>query len=509
MSRISKKQRVTATFLVLFLAFALLPITAFAAGNVEINETNFPDANFRNYVNDNIPHANPAYITQAEAEAINVIDVSNLSITSLTGIEFFTNLQILYATSNQLTTLDFSQNTALMFLDLSNNQLTTLDLSQNTTLTFLNLSNNLIAMIDLSHNTALNDLRVSNNQLTTLDLSHNMTLTHLDVRNNGLAALDLSHNTALSTLIYSQQNNTALRRFSASQYYVDMNGVVGSANLAKVSVSDGNWSYNQATGILTFTGSGIPRSVSYTYDTGILLGGTPVTMPVLISLVAIPHTVTVTGGAVAGGSSTFTEGAAVNITADTAPAGKVFDKWASASSGVTFADAGAESTSFHMPNNDVTVTATYKNPLPASIDPAIGKQDSEETALPASIGLTAANFDQKAPGDITVAKSDGDYTLTAINNGAYTLISGSDYVDNGGSIVISREYLETLPAGTYELTFDYDGGADPVLTLTVTATNEQLAPPQTGDASNTAPWISLMLVLPAALLTAVLKRKKS
>ena len=60
MSRISKKQRVAATFLVLFLVFALLPITAFATGNVEINETNFPNANFRIYINSNIPHVNPA-----------------------------------------------------------------------------------------------------------------------------------------------------------------------------------------------------------------------------------------------------------------------------------------------------------------------------------------------------------------------------------------------------------------------------------------------------------------
>ena len=411
---------------------------------------------------------------------------------------------------NLLSTLDLSHNAVLAQLNVSGNNFnSTLDLSHNTALIQLNASDNQFTEFNLSNNIALAQLDVSNNLLFELDLSHNTALSQLNVSNNGLAALDLNHNTALSTANCSQQNTATLRRFSAPQYYVDMNGVVGSTNLANVSVSDAEWSYNSSTGILTYSGAGVPSSVSYTYDTGISLGGTSVTMPVLISLVAIPHTVTVTGGVVAGGSSTFTEGAAVNITADTAPAGKVFDKWASAGSGVTFADAGAESTSFHMPNNDVTVTATYKNPLPASIDPAICKQDSEETALPASIGLTAANFDQQAPEDITVTKSDGGHTLTAIKNGAYTLISGSDYVVNGDSIVISREYLETLPAGTYELIFDYDGGIDPVLTLTVTATNEQLAPPQTGDASNTAPWISLMLVLPVALLTAVLKRKKS
>lgn len=70
------------------------------------------------------------------------------------------------------------------------------------------------------------------------------------------------------------------------------------------------------------------------------------------------NTLTVENGA---GGGDYAEGATVNISAD-APeeSGKVFDKWTT-SGGGSFADVNAESTSFTMPNNAVTVTATYRD----------------------------------------------------------------------------------------------------------------------------------------------------
>lgn len=69
------------------------------------------------------------------------------------------------------------------------------------------------------------------------------------------------------------------------------------------------------------------------------------------------HTVTVNNGT---GGGSYAAGGSVTITAGTAPAGKVFDKWTT-SSGVTFADASSETTTFTMPAKAVTVTATYKS----------------------------------------------------------------------------------------------------------------------------------------------------
>jgi len=60
------------------------------------------------------------------------------------------------------------------------------------------------------------------------------------------------------------------------------------------------------------------------------------------------------------GGGSYAANATVNITASTAPSGKVFDKWTS-SDGVTFVNANASTTSFTMPAKNVAVTATYKD----------------------------------------------------------------------------------------------------------------------------------------------------
>jgi hypothetical protein len=60
------------------------------------------------------------------------------------------------------------------------------------------------------------------------------------------------------------------------------------------------------------------------------------------------------------GSGNYAAGAQVTITANLAPSGKVFDKWISANGG-SFANANSVSTTFIMPGNAATVTATYKD----------------------------------------------------------------------------------------------------------------------------------------------------
>jgi hypothetical protein len=68
--------------------------------------------------------------------------------------------------------------------------------------------------------------------------------------------------------------------------------------------------------------------------------------------------VTVTDGS---GSDSYLKGAIVNITANEAPEGKLFDKWIVTSGDVTLADANSESTTFEMSGSPVTVTAMYRN----------------------------------------------------------------------------------------------------------------------------------------------------
>ncbi len=176
---------------------------------IAINEENFPDENFRqwllkrNYGTDGV-------LTTGEIAYVKNIDVGSKNIQSLQGIEFFTALTSLYCGGNQLTTLDVSGCTALTSLNCGSNQLTTLDVSGCTALTSLNCGSNQLTTLDVSGCTALTSLQCYYNQLTTLDLSGCTALTNLLCGVNQLTALDLSKNTALKELRCSDNQLTAL-----------------------------------------------------------------------------------------------------------------------------------------------------------------------------------------------------------------------------------------------------------------------------------------------------------
>ena len=119
-----------------------------------------------------------------------------------------TALTDLACVDNQLTSLDLSNNAALTYLEFQTNQLTTLDISQNTNLTFLNCINNQLTSLDVSNNTALTYLTCRFNQLTSLDVSQNNSLTALDCINNKLINLDVRNgNNTNFNIFYSTFNS--------------------------------------------------------------------------------------------------------------------------------------------------------------------------------------------------------------------------------------------------------------------------------------------------------------
>lgn len=81
---------------------------------IPINEANFPDANFRAYVSgEDIDQDGDGYLNEMEVWWVTEINVSNLNISDLKGIEFFNGLKELDCSYNQLTSLDVSHNYAL------------------------------------------------------------------------------------------------------------------------------------------------------------------------------------------------------------------------------------------------------------------------------------------------------------------------------------------------------------------------------------------------------------
>lgn len=139
-------------------------------------------------------------IQVSEAQAIKWLKVNVSGISSLTGIEAFTNLIYLDCNSNQLTALDITQNTQLKHLDCSSNQLTVLDVTQNTQLQFLSFTSNQLTTIGVSGLTNLQYLSFSNTLLTTIDVSGLTNLQTLVCSGNQLTSLNVSNLTNLQYL---------------------------------------------------------------------------------------------------------------------------------------------------------------------------------------------------------------------------------------------------------------------------------------------------------------------
>lgn len=73
-------------------AFFVVPEAVEAAeGNVAINEANFPDANFRNYLQSRYDWDDNNIFTQEEIQEITTINIVLSEISSLQGIEHFTD----------------------------------------------------------------------------------------------------------------------------------------------------------------------------------------------------------------------------------------------------------------------------------------------------------------------------------------------------------------------------------------------------------------------------------
>ncbi len=181
---------------------------------VMINETNFPDANFRSVISTaDYDRDGNGILDAEEIKLIRNIYCDNKGIKSLQGIEYFVELQGLYCTFNEIETWDLSNNKELRGVWCSNNKFTSLDFTPNPelmwvycyecNLTSLNVANNPkmafiecntnpLATLDVTHNPELEHLTCGSCELTTLDLSNNPKLAHLDAFRNHFTTLDVT-----------------------------------------------------------------------------------------------------------------------------------------------------------------------------------------------------------------------------------------------------------------------------------------------------------------------------
>jgi hypothetical protein len=229
---------------------------------IPIDAEHFPDPAFRAYVAGELDPNGDLWLTPHELASVEDIDCSEKGIASLQGVEYFTELQTLNCSGNELTSLRFTGNPLLKELDCSLNEelaalhlsalgrlevlncngclpLTTLSVSANTSLReldcrecaltgltlgmledlwYLDCSDNALTVLDLSGCPALENLMCSGNALTALDLSACPGLRSLDCWDNNLTSLDLTLNQSL--LMADCHDNALTALFLGHQPYM-------------------------------------------------------------------------------------------------------------------------------------------------------------------------------------------------------------------------------------------------------------------------------------------------
>lgn len=478
------KKKLLSILLCLVMVVGLLPTAVFAAGSVEINEANFPDANFRSYVQTEFDKDGDKKLSSAEIAAVKEIIASLRGIKNLKGIEFFMALETLNCVQCELTELDVSKNAKLEMLDcesdslLSYMRLTELDVSQNTALKELNCygvkmqklnvsgctalerldcGGNQLDALDVSTNVNLIELRCSSNRLDALDVSKNSKLKDLSCRDNFLAELDVSKNPELKSIICERNGLTSLDldknkkidyiQLTEHQFYnfynkgtlpaggtFDLNGLPGNFDPKRAT----NWVGGtvDAAGILTVDADA--TEVTYDYQTksgntdakylmscklNVKGGTTPVAK----------YAISVTGGIA--NLAKAAEGSVVTLTADAPAANMHFARWdvESGSEAVTFANATNSTTTFPMPAGEVKVKAVF---------------EADEIMVPIQYDVSVLNDGNgKAFASPAKAAADTAITLTATPNAGYHFKAWR--VILGGVTITDNKF--TMPAEDVEV----------------------------------------------------------
>jgi len=149
-------------------------------------------------------------IQVSEAQLVKCLNLAAHAISDISEISYFTNLEHLDLTSNNLTNINVDQNLNLTYLNINSNQVTNLNVSQNASLQYLECYSNPISNINLSQNPLLKELNCGNCQLTSLNLSNNSNLYDLFIPNNSLTNINITNLVYLKYFNCSNNNLTSL-----------------------------------------------------------------------------------------------------------------------------------------------------------------------------------------------------------------------------------------------------------------------------------------------------------
>ena len=145
-------------------------------------------------------------ILKSDAKNVVRLDLSSSNsnvISSLEGIQAFLNLKRLYASGNELTTINLSKNVLLDTINLGFNNLTSIEgLNNIKGLKWLSLSGNLFTEFTIE-NTSIKNILMSHNQLVSFNVSKCSNLRSVLLNLNKIESLDFANNTLLEVLNFS------------------------------------------------------------------------------------------------------------------------------------------------------------------------------------------------------------------------------------------------------------------------------------------------------------------
>ena len=284
---------------------------------------------------------------------------------------------------------------------------------------------------------------------------------------------------------------------------------VGSVSLSPsvTSLTFQDWSVDGKTA--NYTLSGLSGSTTYTCNisgfrdavgnemAAVTSGNTFTTKAEPVSTYAL----TVINGTDTTNAGPYAAGAVITITAGTAPAGQVFDKWTSDNGG-SFADVSSETTTFTMPASAVIITANYKSISAGDSDGTGGSGGGSggggggggggsgggtaapaAPVVPSTLDKTTGSFSKSSGNDdnqdLSVTLTPGSGTLMQVKNGDTVLKEGTDYTKDGNTYTLTKEYLATLRNGTHTIVFDMNTGKDPEISVSVKGTAPRTTTPVT------------------------------
>ncbi len=204
--------------------------------------TLFPDIGFRNKIitilnnHDNGNRNQSTILSTTDISYLSTItslNIENLAISDLTGIEYFTCLRYLYCSQNRIsfipqgildnlivldcscnriTSLNFSNNTVITKINCRGNWLTSLSTAGLVSLKFLDCTGNSISSLNVNNNTSLEELYCSGNRITGLDVSSCVSIEKIDCATNNLSYLILGN--SLTNLEELDCSHNSLRSIS-------------------------------------------------------------------------------------------------------------------------------------------------------------------------------------------------------------------------------------------------------------------------------------------------------